>query len=224
MKPSSSSGSSSSTPGRLSPLVNEDGASIYSASESARNEFPDLDITVRGAISIGRRLQDPLAELVKIDPQSIGVGQYQHDVDQAGPGTNSLDEVIASCVNGVLGVELNSASVELLSHVSGLGPSPCRKHCQLEKQQGARSGPAVNYLKFHGWVRRPSNWQQVSCGFATAVTPLDNTGVHPERYALVETIAADLGCTLESLITSKELRDSIRIESYVSRDIGRPNA
>ena len=120
-------------------LVNEDGASIYSASENARNEFPDLDITVRGAISIGRRLQDPLAELVKIDPQSIGVGQYQHDVDQAAL-KNSLDEVVASCVNGV-GVELNSTSVELLSHVSGLGSGPCGQHCQLEKQQWSVQNP-----------------------------------------------------------------------------------
>ena len=200
-------------------LVNEDGASIYSASESARNEFPDLDITVRGAISIGRRLQDPLAELVKIDPQSIGVGQYQHDVDQAAL-KNSLAEVIASCVNGV-GVELNSASVELLSHVSGLGPAlavnivnwrnsngPFRTRSELLKVP--RLGPkafelAAGFLR----IRNGSN-------------PLDNSGVHPERYALVETMAADLGSTVESLIKSPELRGSIRIETYVSRDIGLP--
>ncbi len=200
-------------------LVNEDGASIYSASETARNEFPDLDITVRGAISIGRRLQDPLAELVKIDPQSIGVGQYQHDVDQTAL-KNSLDEVIASCVNAV-GVELNSASVELLSHVSGLGP--------------ALAGNIVSWRNSNGPFRARKELLKVprlgpkafelAAGFLrirNGLNPLDNSGVHPERYTLVETIAADLDSTVESLIRSKELRDKIRIETYLSKDIGRP--
>ncbi len=200
-------------------LVNEDGASIYSASETARTEFPDLDITVRGAISIGRRLQDPLAELVKIDPQSIGVGQYQHDVDQSAL-KNSLDEVIASCVNGV-GVELNSASVELLSHVSGLGPALAGNIVSWRNSNGPFSA-RKELLKV---PRLGPKAFELAAGFLrirNGRNPLDNSGVHPERYTLVETIAADLGSTVESLISSKELRDKIRIETYLSKDIGRP--
>ncbi len=200
-------------------LVNEDGASIYSASENARNEFPDLDITVRGAISIGRRLQDPLAELVKIDPQSIGVGQYQHDVDQAAL-KNSLDEVVASCVNGV-GVELNSASVELLSHVSGLGPALAANIVNWRNS----NGPFKTRSELRKVPRLGPKAFELAAGFLrirNGRNPLDNSGVHPERYPLVKTMAADLGSTVESLITSKELRNRIRIETYLSRDIGRP--
>ncbi len=164
-------------------MVNEDGASIYSASESARNEFPDLDITVRGAISIGRRLQDPLAELVKIDPKSIGVGQYQHDVDQAAL-KNSLDDVIMSCVNGV-GVELNSASMELLSHVSGLGPALARNIVEWRNS----NGPFKNRKELLKVPRLGAKGFELAAGFLRirqSDNPLDASGVHPERYSLVK--------------------------------------
>lgn len=200
-------------------LVNEDGASIYSASETARDEFPHLDITVRGAISIGRRLQDPLAELVKIDPKSIGVGQYQHDVDQAALKT-SLDEVITSCVNGV-GVELNSASVELLSHVSGLGPALAHNIVRWRNN----NGPFKNRNELLKVPRLGAKAFELAAGFLrirNSHNPLDASGVHPERYGLVNTIAVDLGTTVSSLIQSKELRNKIRIDNYISSDIGRP--
>lgn len=200
-------------------LVNEDGASIYSASETARDEFPHLDITVRGAISIGRRLQDPLAELVKIDPKSIGVGQYQHDVDQAALKT-SLDEVITSCVNGV-GVELNSASGELLSHVSGLGPALAHNIVRWRNS----NGPFKNRNELLKVPRLGAKAFELAAGFLrirNSYNPLDSSGVHPERYGLVNTIAGDLGTTVSSLIQSQELRNKIQIDNYISSDIGRP--
>ncbi len=200
-------------------LVNEDGASIYSASETARQEFPDLDLTVRGAISIGRRLQDPLAELVKTDPKSIGVGQYQHDVDQAAL-RNSLDEVVTSCVNGV-GVELNSASAELLSHVSGLGPALA--HNIISWRNG--NGPFNSRKELLKVPRLGAKAFELAAGFLRirhAHNPLDSSGVHPERYGLVNTMANDLGTTVDSLIQSQEFRNKIQIEKYISPDIGRP--
>lgn len=200
-------------------MVNEDGASIYSASDTARQEFPDLDLTVRGAISIGRRLQDPLAELVKIDPKSIGVGQYQHDVDQAAL-KSSLDEVVTSCVNGV-GVELNSASAELLSHVSGLGPALAHNIVSWRNS----NGPFKRRNDLLKVPRLGAKAFELAAGFLRirhAENPLDASGVHPERYGLVNSIAKDLGTTVDSLIQSGELRGKIQIEKYISTEIGRP--
>ena len=200
-------------------MVNEDGASIYSASDTARQEFPDLDLTVRGAISIGRRLQDPLAELVKIDPKSIGVGQYQHDVDQAAL-KSSLDEVVTSCVNGV-GVELNSASAELLSHVSGLGPALAHNIVSWRNS----NGPFKRRNDLLKVPRLGAKAFELAAGFLRirhAENPLDASGVHPERYGLVNSIAKDLGTTVDSLIQSQELRGKIQIEKYISTEIGRP--
>lgn len=199
-------------------LVNESGASIYSASEVARREFPDLDLTVRGSVSIGRRLMDPLAELVKIDPKSIGVGQYQHDVDQAAL-KKALNDVVASCVNSV-GVDLNTASPELLSHVSGLGP--------------VLAGNIVTYRDEHGPFasRRellkvprlgPKAFEQAA-GFlrVKGKEALDASAVHPERYALVKRMAKDAGQTVAELMRSDAARQSIRIKEYVSEDVGLP--
>ena len=163
-------------------MVSEAGASVYSASDAAREEFPELDVTVRGAISIARRLQDPLAELVKIDPKSIGVGQYQHDVSQTGL-KKSLDAVVDSCVNQV-GVNLNTASYHLLAHVSGIGPGAGASAIVEHRAQG---GP-VQVARRSCWRcrasrRRRSSRRPASCACPTAAHPLDNTGVHPERYA-----------------------------------------
>ena len=200
-------------------MVSEAGASVYSASEVARQEFPDLDLTVRGAVSIGRRLIDPLAELVKIDPKSIGVGQYQHDIDQ-GQLSRSLDDVMASCVNAV-GVEVNTASPQLLSSVSGLGPSlaqnivthrdangPFRERGELLKVP--RLGPKA-FQQAAGFLR-----------IRDGVNPLDASAVHPESYPLVEKMAEDLACQLEDLIRDSKLRQGIKPESYVSDEVGLP--
>jgi len=200
-------------------LVNESGASVYSASEIARREFPDQDITVRGAVSIGRRLMDPLAELVKIDPKAIGVGQYQHDVDPAKLG-GALDDVIESCVNAV-GVEANTASVPLLSHVSGLSPKlaenvvafrsehgPFRSRAELKKVP--RLGPKA-YEQAAGFLR-----------IRDAEDPLDASAVHPESYGIVRRMASDLGCTVADLMDSEDLRGKIDPQRYVSRDVGLP--
>jgi uncharacterized protein len=200
-------------------MVNEAGASVYSASEIARDEFPDHDLTVRGSVSIGRRLTDPLAELVKIDPKSIGVGQYQHDVDQRAL-QNSLDDVVTSCVNNV-GVELNSASGRLLSYVSGLSPQLANNIVAFRSEHGAfqarsqllkvpRLGPkafeqAAGFLRIRG-----------------ASHPLDASAVHPERYALVDGMAQDLGCTVPELIERADLRERIDLERYVDESIGLP--
>jgi uncharacterized protein len=199
--------------------VSEDGASIYSASETARQEFPDEDVTVRGAVSIGRRLMDPLAELVKIDPKSLGVGQYQHDVDQT-LLKQKLDDVVEYCVNTV-GVNLNTASRHLLSYVSGIGPALASNIVSYRASNGAfKSRKAL--------VEVPRLGQkafQMSAGFLRipgAANPLDNSAVHPERYALVEKIAKDAGCNVAELIGNSQKIDSINLENYVSPEVGMP--
>ncbi len=200
-------------------VVSEDGASVYSASKVARDEFPDEDVTVRGAVSIARRLMDPLAELVKIDPKSIGVGQYQHDVDQA-KLKRQLDQTVESCVNQV-GVDLNTASSHLLQYVSGLGPTLAKNIVDYRRENGPfasraqlkkvpRLGPAAfqqcaGFLRIHG-----------------AKNPLDNSAVHPESYAIVEQMAHDQGCTVKDLIEQKELRARVDINMYKTKDVGLP--
>ncbi len=199
--------------------VSEDGASVYSASKIARDEFPDEDVTVRGAVSIGRRLMDPLAELVKIDPKSIGVGQYQHDVDQT-KLKHSLDQTVESCVNNV-GVNLNTASQHLLMYVSGLGPTLAKNIVDYRRENGAftsraqlkkvpRLGPAA-FQQCTGFLRIPD-----------AKNPLDNSAVHPESYAIVEQMAKDQGCTVLDLINNKEKREAIDIKRYVTAEVGIP--
>jgi len=200
-------------------VVSEDGASVYSASKVARDEFPDEDVTVRGAVSIGRRLMDPLAELVKIDPKSIGVGQYQHDVDQT-KLKRQLDQTVESCVNQV-GVNLNTASSHLLQYVSGLGPTLAKNIVDYRKENGAfasrtqlkkvpRLGPSA-YQQCAGFLRIPN-----------AKNPLDNSAVHPESYAIVEQMAKDLGCTVKDLIAQKDLRAKLDIKKYVTAEVGLP--
>lgn len=200
-------------------VVSEDGASVYSASEAAREEFPDKDVTVRGAVSIGRRLMDPLAELVKIDPKSIGVGQYQHDVDQT-ELKKSLDMVVESCVNTV-GVNLNTASRHLLMYVSGLNASTAKNIVEYRDKNGAfksraelkkvpRLGP-VAYVQCAGFLRIPG-----------AKNPLDNSAVHPESYDIVKAMAKDKGCTVAELIDNKELQKTIRLKDYVTESVGMP--
>lgn len=200
-------------------MVNESGASIYSASEVAREEFPDLDLTVRGAISIGRRLKDPLAELVKIDPKSIGVGQYQHDVDQ-NKLKLSLDDVVLSCVNGV-GVELNMASKPLLSYVSGLGPQLA---ANIVAYRNA-NGPFKSREELKKVPRLGDKAFEQCAGFlriTQASNPLDASAVHPERYKLVEQMAKDLQCAVKDLMTSEELRQKIELKKYLSEEVGLP--
>ena len=200
-------------------VVSEDGASIYSASKIAREEFPDYDVTVRGAVSIGRRLMDPLAELVKIDAKSIGVGQYQHDVDQTAL-KKSLDLTVESCVNSV-GVNLNTASKHLLTYVSGLGPTLAQNivdyraengpfHARKELMKVPRMG-AKAFEQCAGFLRIPN-----------AKNPLDNSAVHPESYSVVEHIAKDMNCSVEDLIKNKELRNKIDINKYVTPQVGLP--
>ena len=200
-------------------VVSEAGASVYSASKVARDEFPDEDVTVRGAVSIGRRLMDPLAELVKIDPKSIGVGQYQHDVDQA-MLKHSLDHVVESCVNSV-GVDLNTASQHLLTYVSGLGATLAKNIVDYRREHGAFTSRA-QLLK----VPRlgPSAYQQCA-GFLRirdAKNPLDNSAVHPESYTLVERMAKDQGCTVAQLIADKQKREAINLPQYVTAEVGMP--
>ncbi len=199
--------------------VNESGASIYSASEVARNEFPDLDLTVRGAVSIGRRLMDPLAELVKLDPKAIGVGQYQHDVDQT-QLKRSLDDVVGSCVNSV-GVEVNSASKELLSYVAGLGPT-LAGNIVAQRDTG---GPFTSRKALLKVPRLGPKAFEQAAGFlriGDAVNPLDASAVHPERYPLVERMAKDAECNVKELIGSDALRKSIPLEKYVDDSVGLP--
>jgi uncharacterized protein len=200
-------------------LVNESGASVYSASEIARRELPDQDVTVRGAISIGRRLMDPLAELVKIDPKSIGVGQYQHDVDPA-LLHGALDDVIEHCVNAV-GVEANTASVPLLSHVSGLGPKLAENVVAHRDAHGPfRSREELKEVPRLG----PKAYEQAA-GFLRirdGDDPLDASAVHPESYGIVRRMAADLGCTVVELMDSEELRGRIDVQRYVTEDAGLP--
>ncbi|MCR5157704.1 MAG: RNA-binding transcriptional accessory protein [Prevotella sp.] len=200
-------------------VVSEDGASVYSASKVARDEFPDEDVTVRGAVSIGRRLMDPLAELVKIDPKSIGVGQYQHDVDQT-KLKRQLDQTVESCVN-LVGVNLNTASSHLLQYVSGLGPTLAKNIVDYRRENGPfasraqlkkvpRLGPAA-FQQCAGFLRIPN-----------AKNPLDNSAVHPESYALVEQMAKDQGCTVKDLISQKELRARVNINKYINEEVGLP--
>lgn len=200
-------------------MVSESGASVYSASDVARKEFPDYDVTVRGAVSIGRRLMDPLSELVKIDPKSIGVGQYQHDVNQT-LLQESLEDVVVSCVNSV-GVELNTASRELLSYVSGIGPALADKIVDYRNRQGAfHSRQELKKVERLG----EKAFEQCA-GFLRvreSANPLDHSAVHPERYALVEQMARDNDATVEQLMADKALRDKIKIEKYVSADCGLP--
>ena len=200
-------------------VVSEDGASVYSASKTARDEFPDEDVTVRGAVSIGRRLMDPLAELVKIDPKSIGVGQYQHDVDQ-GKLKKSLDTTVESCVN-LVGVNVNTASVHLLTYISGLGPTLAKNIVDYRRDNGAftsraqlkkvpRLGPAA-FEQCAGFLRVDG-----------AKNPLDNSAVHPERYAVVESMAKDMGCSVGQLIGNNEKIRQIPLAKYVTAEVGMP--
>ncbi|MGD9974956.1 MAG: Tex family protein [Desulfatirhabdiaceae bacterium] len=200
-------------------MVNESGASIYSASDVARDEFPDLDLTVRGSVSIGRRLMDPLSELVKIDPKSIGVGQYQHDVDQ-NLLKQALDDVVISCVNRV-GVDVNRASVQLLTYVSGLGPQLAKNILSYRNENGPfKSRDALKKVKRLG----PKAFEQAA-GFLRILdsdNPLDASAVHPERYAIVNTMAADLGCGIADLMADPGRRKAISIQKYVSDQVGLP--
>ncbi len=200
-------------------VVSENGASIYSASKTAREEFPDYDVTVRGAVSIGRRLMDPLAELVKIEPKSIGVGQYQHDVDQT-KLKKSLDQTVENCVN-LVGVNLNTASRHLLTYISGLGPQLAQNIVDYRTENGAFTSrkqlmkvPRMGAKAFEqcaGFLRIPQ-----------AKNPLDNTAVHPESYYIVEEMAKDMNCTVEDLIANRELRSKINLEKYLSPTVGIP--
>ena len=200
-------------------VVSEAGASVYSASKTAREEFPDEDVTVRGAVSIGRRLMDPLAELVKIDPKSIGVGQYQHDVDQT-KLKHALDLTVESCVNAV-GVNLNTASQHLLMYVSGLGPTLAKNIVDYRRE----NGPFTSRTQLKKVTRLgPSAFQQCA-GFLripSAKNPLDNSAVHPESYAIVEQMAKDHGCAVADLINNKEKREQIDIKQYVTTEVGIP--
>ena len=200
-------------------VVSEDGASVYSASKAAREEFPNEDVTVRGAVSIGRRLMDPLAELVKIDPKSIGVGQYQHDVDQA-KLKRQLDQTVESCVN-LVGVNLNTASSHLLQYVSGLGPTLAKNIVDYRRQNGPftsraqlkkvpRLGPSA-YQQCAGFLRIPD-----------AVNPLDNSAVHPLSYTIVERMAHDQHCSVSQLIADKKLRARVNINRYITNQVGLP--
>ncbi len=200
-------------------MVNESGASIYSASGTAREEFPDHDVTVRGTVSIGRRLMDPLAELVKIDPKSIGVGQYQHDVDQ-GLLKNGLDDVVISCVNGV-GVEVNTASKQLLTYVSGLGPRLAQNIVEFRNENGPFSS-RKEFKKVRGLG--PKAFEQAA-GFLRIIdakNPLDASAVHPESYTVVDNMSTDLKCSLNDLVKNPFLRKKINLNKYVSDTIGIP--
>ena len=200
-------------------VVSEDGASIYSASKTAREEFPEYDVTVRGAVSIGRRLMDPLAELVKIEAKSIGVGQYQHDVDQTAL-KKSLNQTVESCVN-LVGVNLNTASKHLLTYVSGLGPTLAQNIVDYRTE----NGPFASRKELMKVPRMGAKAFEQSAGFLRipgAKNPLDNSAVHPESYAVVERIAKDMKCSVEELIKNKELRSKIDIKKYVTPTVGLP--
>ena len=200
-------------------MVNESGASVYSASDVAREEFPDRDITVRGAVSIGRRLMDPLAELVKIDPKSIGVGQYQHDVDQ-GRLRDTLNDIVVSCVNAV-GVEVNTASKQLLAYVSGLGP----RLAQNIVEHRALHGPFRSRRELMKVSRLGEKAFEQAAGFLRirdGAHPLDASAVHPERYEVVDAMARDLGCTVTDLMQNADLRKSIDLRRYAGDTIGMP--
>ena len=200
-------------------MVNESGASVYSASKIAREEFPDYDVTVRGAVSIGRRLMDPLAELVKIDPKAIGVGQYQHDVDQ-GDLKQSLDDVVMSCVNAV-GVELNTASAALLTYVSGLGPALAGKIVEWRNDHG----PFSSREELQNVPRLGAKAFIQAAGFLRirgGSNPLDASAVHPESYPIVDRMAEDLNCSVADLMNDEALRKRIDPARYVTSEIGLP--
>lgn len=200
-------------------VVSENGASVYSASKIAREEFPEYDVTVRGAVSIGRRLMDPLAELVKIDPKSIGVGQYQHDVEQ-GALKKSLDQTVESCVN-LVGVDVNTASKHLLTYISGLGPTLAQNIVNYR----AEHGPFVSRRELLKVPRMGEKAFEQSAGFlriTSGKNPLDNSAVHPESYSIVEQMAKDLNCTVSELIANKELKKKLNLQKYVSATIGMP--
>jgi len=200
-------------------MVNESGASVYSASKIAREEFPEYDVTVRGAVSIGRRLMDPLAELVKIDPKSIGVGQYQHDINQAAL-SKSLDDVVVSCVNSV-GVEANTASKELLSYVSGLGSVVAAKIVEYRKE----NGPFTSRKELTKVPRFGDKSFQQAAGFLriqNSENPLDKSAVHPESYNVVYQMAKDMKTDIEGLIKNEELRKKIDKQKYITSEIGIP--
>ncbi|MCA4898773.1 MAG: Tex family protein [Bacteroidota bacterium] len=200
-------------------MVNESGASVYSASEVARDEFPDKDVTVRGAVSIGRRLMDPLAELVKIDAKSIGVGQYQHDVDQV-KLKQGLDDVVINCVNSV-GVEVNTASKELLSYVSGLSPALAKNIVEFRNQHG----PFKTREELMQVNRFGEKVFEQAAGFlriASSENPLDASAVHPECYTIVNQMAADAGCSVKDLMTKAELRQQLNLEKYINEKVGLP--
>ena len=199
-------------------MVDESGASVYSASAIAREELPDQDVTVRGAVSIGRRLQDPLAELVKIDPKAIGVGQYQHDVDQ-GALLDSLDDVVGSCVNAV-GVEVNSASARLLTYVSGLGPQVAASIVRMRGEQG----PFRSRKELLRVPRLGAKTYEQAAGFlrVRGGHPLDASAVHPERYALVQRMAKDTGSTTAELLADTERRSRVQLSRYVADGVAMP--
>jgi len=200
-------------------VVSENGASIYSASKIAREEFPEYDVTVRGAVSIGRRLMDPLAELVKIDPKSIGVGQYQHDVEQNAL-KKSLDQTVESCVN-LVGVNVNTASKHLLTYISGLGPTLAQNIVNYR----AEHGPFTSRKELMKVPRMGAKAFEQCAGFLRipgAKNPLDNTAVHPESYHIVEQMAKDLKCSVDELIANKELRQKIKISDYITPTVGLP--
>jgi uncharacterized protein len=200
-------------------MVNEAGASVYSASKTARSEFPNFDVTVRGAVSIGRRLADPLAELVKIDPKSIGVGQYQHDVDQT-KLKNELDRVVESCVNAI-GVNLNTASAPLLSYVSGIGPALAENIVAYRSENGEFTS-RKELLKV---PRLGAKAFEQAAGFLkvpNSESLLDNSAVHPESYSIVEKMAGDLKISLKELIGNKELISKINPENYIFDTVGLP--
>jgi uncharacterized protein len=200
-------------------MVNESGASIYSASQVAREEFPNEDVTVRGAVSIGRRLMDPLAELVKIDPKSIGVGQYQHDVDQS-MLRRGLDDVVISCVNSV-GVEVNTASKQLLMYISGLGPQLAQNIIDYRNE----NGPFKSRQQLKKVKRLGAKAFEQSAGFLRirdAVNPLDSSAVHPESYHVVDAMAKDAGCSIVNLMKDTSLRAKIHLQDYVTDTVGLP--
>lgn len=200
-------------------VVSENGASIYSASKIARDEFPEYDVTVRGAVSIGRRLMDPLAELVKIDPKSIGVGQYQHDVEQ-GALKKSLDQTVESCVN-LVGVNVNTASKHLLTYISGLGPTLAQNIVDYRTEHG----PFQSRRELMKVPRMGEKAFEQSAGFLRiqdGKNPLDNSAVHPESYPIVELMAKDLKCTVAELISNKDLKKKLDLKKYVTDKVGMP--